>query len=109
MHQSLLLSSLCLVVAGCSSTQQYVDHTPQYCNTQQQIVVENGNTVSSQTRLECTDNQVQRIKQHQAGLAENCGRFTYHMNMGGRLVTKQGISCQRIDGTWEIINTNVPY
>jgi surface antigen len=110
MLKLLLLSSLGAVLAGCSTTQQVaVDHTPQYCHTDQQIVLQDGSTVFSATKVNCTDNQITRVKQHQAGLANNCGRFTYHMNIGGKVVTKQGISCQRIDGTWEIINTGVPY
>jgi len=98
-----------VVLAGCSTTNEVVDYTPQYCYTNEQIAIENGTEVDSAIRVECTDSQVQRVRQHQVGLAENCGYFTYYMEIGGNVVTRKGISCQRMDGTWEIINTRSGY
>lgn len=106
MLKPLVLSSIAVAtLAGCS-TQQVVDHTPQYCYTSETIVTENNETVNSKTRVECTDNQVQRVTQRRLGMSANCGEFTYWMSMGGQLVQRKGISCQRLDGSWEIINTS---
>jgi len=104
----LILGAVALL-AGCSTTDEVVDYTPQYCYTNEQIEIQNSTKVNSATSIECTDSQVQRVQQHQVGLAENCGYFTYHMEIGGSLVTRKGISCQRMDGTWEIINTSNNY
>lgn len=106
MQKLILLSSLGIVLAGCSSTQQYVDHTPQYCYTYETIVTEDRKTVTSKTRVECTDNQIQRVTQRQLGMAANCGEFTYWMTIGGQHVQRKGISCQRLDGSWEVINNS---
>ena len=106
-YKLLLLSSLGAVLAGCSTTQQVaVNHTPQYCYTEQTIVTENNETVQSKTRVECTDDQVKRVTQRRLGMSPNCGEYTYWMSLGGQLVQRKGISCQRLDGSWEIINTS---
>lgn len=106
MLKPLLLSSIAMVtLAGCASAQQVVEKTPQYCYTDQEIVVQNGSTVSSATRVECTDDQIKRLAQKRLGIAPNCGHFTYWMKQGGKDVQQRGISCQRPDGSWEIVNT----
>ena len=95
-----------IALGGCSSAQtKVVDHTPQYCHTSQEILTKNGKTVESQTLVECTDDQVKRVTSHRLGLSPHCGEFTYWMNLGGQNVQRKGISCQKPDGSWEIINT----
>jgi hypothetical protein len=98
------------VLAGCASAPDYEAHRPDYCSTSQTIDVYNGNTVDSSTRIECTDNQVDRLVVKRAGIASNCGVYNYWTKRGGRDVQRQGISCQRPDGSWEILNTgNIAY
>jgi len=102
-----LLLVLALSLVGCSSAPTVVAKKPQYCHTSQTIITENKETVSSRTELECTDDQVKRLTARRVGIASNCGEFTYWMQIGGRDVQRKGISCQKIDGTWEVLNT--PY
>jgi len=102
-----LLFAGAIVLAGCSSaSKQTVNHTPQYCHTSQEILAKNGETVQSQTLVKCTDSQVERVASRRLGLSPHCGEFTYWMNLGGQNVQRKGISCQKPDGTWEIINTS---
>jgi hypothetical protein len=99
----ILISLLMLV--GCSTGPKYQAEKPQYCHTKQIIVNDNNGSVSSRTVIECNDNQVERLFQVQSGMAPNCGEFTYWMKVGGRDVQRKGISCQKPNGAWEIVNT----
>lgn len=100
-----LLATLALVVTGCSSTPKVVAEKPEYCHTSQDIVVKNGEKVESMTHIECTDDEIKRLFQVRSGMAPNCGTYTYWMKIGGRDVQRKGVSCQRPDGTWEVVNT----
>ena len=62
---------------------------------------------SSVKYVRCNDNPTQRLFQMQSGMAKNCGEFTYWMKIGGRDVPRKGVSCQKLDGSWEIVNTGV--
>lgn len=100
----LLLISL-VTLAGCSSSPKVTAEKPQYCYTSQDIVIRNGEKVDSATLVQCTDDQIKRMPAVRLGMAPNCGEFSYWMQIGGRNVQKRGISCQKLDGTWEVINT----
>jgi len=39
-------------------------------------------------------------------MAPNCGEFNYWMMIGGHNVQRKGISCQKPDGSWEIVHTD---
>jgi len=101
----LLLFVSALALVGCSSAPKYQAEKPQYCYTKEVIVKDSDGTVASRTVVECNDNQVQRLFQVQSGMAPNCGEFTYWMRIGGRDVQRKGVSCQKPDGSWEIVNT----
>lgn len=94
-----------LFVSGCSSAPKAVAQKPQYCYTSQTIKTQNNERVDSQTVVECTDDQIKRVAQKRLGSAPVCGEFTYWMKIGGRDVQRKGISCQKPDGSWEIIDT----
>ncbi len=98
------LSSI-IALTGCSSTPKVAAKKPQYCHTSQEILIRNGEKVDSATLVECTDDQLKRVAVARIGMAPNCGEFTYWMQIGGRDVQRKGISCQKLDGSWEIINT----
>lgn len=100
-----ILASSIIMLAGCSSAPKVQAQKPQYCHTSQEILVKNGEKVDSVTLVECTDDQIKRIAVARIGMAPNCGEFTYWMQIGGRDVQRKGISCQKLDGSWEIINT----
>lgn len=95
-----------VALVGCSSTPKVTAQKPQYCHTSQTIQTKNGEQVDSQTVVECTDDQIKRMSSVRLGLSRNCGEFTYWMQIGGRNVQRKGISCQKLDGTWEVINTS---
>jgi hypothetical protein len=99
----LLLAAIGLV--GCSSSPKIAANKPQYCYTSQTITTQNKETVDSKTVLDCTDDDVKRITTARLGMSTNCGEFTYWMQIGGRDVQRKGISCQKMDGSWEIVNT----
>jgi hypothetical protein len=102
-----VIIGLFLIVAltGCSSTPKVQAQKPQYCHTSQEILIRNGEKVDSATLVECTDDQLKRLAVARIGMAPNCGEFTYWMQIGGRDVQRKGISCQKLDGSWEVINT----
>lgn len=95
-----------VALAGCSSSPKVTAQKPQYCHTSQNIVIRNGEKVDSATLLECTDDQIKRMPAVRLGMSLNCGQFSYWMQIGGNHVQRKGISCQRLDGTWEVINTS---
>ncbi len=92
------------LLSGCSSAPKVQAQQPQYCYTSQTIKTQNGERVNSDTTVECTDDQVKRLFQVRSGMAPNCGEFTYWMKMGGNDVQRKGISCQKPDGSWEVVN-----
>jgi hypothetical protein len=93
------------LVSACSSAPKVSAQKPQYCHTSQTIGIQNGKTVDSVTVVECTDDQIKKLFQVKSGMAPNCGEFTYWMKLGGRDVQRKGVSCQKPDGSWEIVNT----
>lgn len=93
------------LLVGCSSAPKVVAEKPQYCYTSQTIKTANGSKVDSQTVVECTDDQIKRVAQKRLGSAPVCGEYTYWMKLGGRDVQRKGISCQKPDGSWEVIDT----
>ena len=100
----LLVLVAALTLVGCSSAPKKVAEKPQYCHTSQTIELRNGQKIDSHTLVECTDDQIKKLFQVRSGMAPNCGEFTYWMNLGGRNVQRKGISCQKPDGSWEIVN-----
>ena len=104
----IILMFVFISLAGCSSTPQRMADKPvdQFCYTKKTVEVVDGQNVSSKTTIDCNDDRVERVAVKRAGLATNCGVFKYHMNMGGNLVEKRGVSCQKPDGGWEIIDTD---
>lgn len=97
------------LLTGCSSTPDVVAKRPQYCHTSQEILLKDGKDVSSATIVECTDDDIKRTFQAKSGMAPNCGEFNYWMKIGGYDVQRKGVSCQKPDGTWEIVNTGTGY
>lgn len=92
------------LLSGCSSTPKTAELRPQYCYTNQVIDVENGQTVSSQTRVECTDDRTKQLFQARSGIAKDCQEFYYVMPLKGQMVERKGYACQKFSGTSEIFN-----
>lgn len=91
------------------SAQTVPDREP-LCDIQKKTVTveRNGQVVdqASESVVECTDNTIKRLFQVQSGMAPTCGEFLYWTQIGGRNVQRKGISCQRPDGNWEVVNTS---
>jgi uncharacterized protein YceK len=102
----IILAGALVVLSGCSSAPKKVAQKPQYCYTSQTIKTQNGERVNSETTLECTDDQIKKLFQVRSGMAPNCGEYTYWMQIGGRDVQRKGVSCQKPDGSWEIVNAS---
>ena len=100
-----LALSCIMALTGCSSTPKAIAQKPQYCHTSQTIKTLNNETVNSETTLECTDDQIKRLATVRMGMAQNCGEFTYWTKIGNQDVQRKGISCQKPDGSWEIVNS----
>jgi len=101
-----MLLSCIMAMTGCSSAPKAVAQKPQYCHTSQTIKTQNGERVNSETTVECTDDQIKKLFQVRSGMAPNCGEFTYWMSIGGSNVQRKGVSCQKPDGSWEVVNTS---
>jgi hypothetical protein len=108
MKYSAILLSVA-VLTGCASSQHYEAQRPSYCETSSKYTLKDGEQSSSETVVECTDSQIDRLVVKQAGLAKNCGEFLYWTRRGGYDVQRKGISCQKPDGSWEIVNTHTEY
>jgi len=100
-----LILACIMALSGCSSAPKVQAQKPQYCYTSQTIETQNRSEVNSKTTVECTDDQIKRLAEKRLGMASNCGEFTYWMRQGDRDVQRKGISCQKPDGSWEIVNT----
>lgn len=99
-----ILALAVLAVTGCSSTKSVTALQPQYCYTNQNIEVANGERVSSNTRIECTDDRTKQLFQARSGIANDCMEFTYVMPLKGQLVQRRGYACQKFDGLSEVFN-----
>ena len=104
MRVLLLVGAVAFVLTGCSSKQTYDYAQSQYCYTDQLIVKENSNRVSSVTALECTDRPARKAEIFRAGIDKNCREFWYDEYRWGKLVPVRGVACEKFDGTLEIVN-----
>lgn len=92
---------LSLAVVGCSSAP--VGPAKPYCYTAQEIRTKNGATVSSETLLQCTDDPLEKVTIKRAGVAKNCGEYTYYVTLNGKSVPQRGLACEKFNGSWEVI------
>lgn len=108
MKKIIVILAVGLIATGCSSAPKVSATKPQYCHTSETIENKNGEKINSTTLVECTDDQIKRLFHSRSGMASNCGVFTYWTKVGGMNVQRKGISCQKPNGNWEVINTS-PY
>lgn len=96
-----------IALTGCAGTgTKTSDLRPQYCYTNQQIQVANGDRVSSNTQIECTDDRTKQLFQARSGVARDCMEFYYVMPLKGQLVERRGYACQKFSGVSEVFNPN---
>lgn len=98
-----LVIIVALIMAGCSSAPKQT--ASQYCHTSQEMRVKDNERVSSETLVKCNDDPVERVVIKRAGIAQNCGEYTYWMTLNGKPVERRAVSCQKWNGTWEIVPT----
>ena len=96
-----VLIVVCL--AGCSSNK--VMQNAQYCYTDQTIRKKDG-VVSSDTTLQCTDRPGQQMSIQRAGIDKSCKEFWYDEYRNGIRYQQRGVRCEKLDGSWEILNIN---
>ncbi len=105
----LTCSVLILALSACASKPAIKAKSEQYCDLKSTtVVVKNQHGVLEEQTVEilkCNDNEIDRLFLAQSGMAANCGEFTYWMKIGDRDVRRKGVSCQKLDGKWEIVNT----
>lgn len=96
-----------LALSACSSTPEtpvMAQFQPQYCHTAENIHINNGETVSSDVKLNCTDNPADKHFLAYSGLAKNCREYFYEINLAGKWEKQRGFVCQKFDGSWEIVH-----
>lgn len=93
-----------ILLSACSSNQ--VTYKAPYCYTDQTINTKNGDTVNSETTLQCTDRPGQQTQIQRAGIDKGCEEFWYTETRNGQSVPVRGVRCERLDGSWEILNIN---
>lgn len=76
------------LLSGCSSTPKVQAKKPQYCYTDQKIKTTNGDTVSSETTVECSDDPAKHVVSARVGVANQCG---YHnvLDRNGNVVDQE--------------------
>jgi len=92
-----------IALAGCSSKPTY-NYSSQYCYTDQLIVKEGQENISSVTALECTDRPARKAEIFRAGIDSGCKEFWYTEFRYGRQVQQRGVACEKFNGSLEIVN-----
>ncbi len=110
MNKLLLIVAVAITATGCGSAPKVKAKSEQFCDLKTETVTirKDGKAVDQKSVevMVCNDNRIQRLFQVQSGMAPNCGEFTYWMTIGGKNVQRKGVSCQRPDGNWEVVNTS---
>ena len=91
-----------VLVTGCSSapkTSKLV--ADQYCYTSQTIETKDNKTVSSQTRLQCSDDPVEKYVPAKLGLAKDCSVTYIQMPHGVERVS----ACKKFGGHYDIVES----
>ena len=91
-----------LLLSGCGSTKVAAEK-PQYCYTNQTIQSKDGETVSSRTVVECTDDKFKRLTAVRMGMADHCGIANRTVRSGDKLVNVQIKSCQILDHNGAVV------
>lgn len=104
----LIVAVTALALAACSSAPKSASGLElQYCYTNQEIDLQDGKTVSSRTRVECTDDRTRQLFQARSGIAKDCIEFSFAVNRRGQLIEERGYACQKFSGTYEVFNPNI--
>ena len=95
-----------LALSACSSNTMptMAQFEPQYCHTKSKYTLKNGNKANSRVDVNCTDDPKDKHFLAYSGMAKDCREHYYVINLNGKRVRQRGFVCQKIDGSWEIVN-----
>jgi hypothetical protein len=102
MRLAILLASSVFFV-GCTSNPAPTK-SDQYCYTDEEIVLENGETVSSQKKISCSDRPNVNHITRSAGVAGECRSYVHKIRRNGVTKNVKGFLCRFPDGSWEPVN-----
>ena len=105
MLRTVSLLILAISITGCASNESAY-YAPQYCYTDQVIVKEGDAEINSATVVQCTDRPGQQMEIARAGIDSKCEEFFYPERRWNKTVTVRGVRCEKLDGTWEVLNIN---
>ncbi len=77
---------------------------PQYCHTKSNYTLDNGNTASSRIDVNCTDDPNDKHFLAYSGMAKKCREHYYNVWYHGKQQKQRGFVCQKLDGSWEVLN-----
>lgn len=96
-----------VAIAGCSSNPKLAA-SEQFCDLKTVTNVQRdsaGGIIGQKTSevMVCSDNKIERMAIKKAGIAQNCGEYTYYVTLNNRAVQQRGLACEKFNGNWEII------
>lgn len=96
-----------VLLGACSSTppQNFTEAGYPYCYADETHVTVNGETDSIQI-TECTDRPGKQAQILRAGIESSCEEFWYTEMRYGREFPVRGVRCEKLDGSWEILDLN---
>ena len=101
----LLLLGVTLLSACSSTPQSYTEAGYPYCYVDETHVTVDGKTSSAQV-TECTDRPGKQAQILRAGIESSCEEFWYSEMRYGRRFPVRGVRCEKLDGSWEILDLN---
>lgn len=108
MKKLFVLTTASFILAACATTEP--DQTiGQYCYTDEEIVVSNGEQVESKTVVQCSDKPKVNHLTRSAGVADQCRSYTHTIRVNGVNKNVKGFLCRFPDGTWERVNGAFAY
>jgi hypothetical protein len=99
----LLVIATSIFLTACASNQP-AQPLGQYCYTDQEIVVRNGENVESQSVIRCSDRPKVNHVTRSAGVASECRSYRHVIRQNGVNRHVKGFLCKFPDGTWEPVN-----
>ena len=102
----LIIVGAVMALSACSSNTVPVmaQFEPQYCHTDSEYTLQNGNKANSRVDVKCTDNPNNKHFLAYSGVAKECREYFYEINLNGQDQYQRGYVCQKMDGTWEIVS-----
>lgn len=98
----------CVILVGLTATSCATEPkrtARQFCYTAKDVLLKDGVTISSETRVRCNDDPIETIPIVKMGVSPRCLEHPYrHQLPTGRIVEGINYVCQKRDGSWEVID-----